>query len=209
MVYPKIPGRPLASVRRLGRRARKQLTDFLAQLLTDLAACGTRRGQDLGLWRGTPRAIAGKYVRLRERYRRTARRHLDEDLRQAVDAALEAMRSTLHRSHYRPVLTHNDLWPNHLVWDPFRDRPVGVIDWEDAQIGDPATDLVTFGELDPDLMARLVDLRRRRGDREFDERLRLYRRIVPIHGLLYGLEIGNPKLANAHRRQLRTNLLGN
>jgi aminoglycoside phosphotransferase (APT) family kinase protein len=38
-----------------------------------------------------------------------------------------------------PVLRHGDFWPGNLLW---RDKQlVAVIDWEDAQLGDPLTDL--------------------------------------------------------------------
>lgn len=38
-----------------------------------------------------------------------------------------------------PVLLHGDYWPGNLLWR--RGRLVAVIDWEDAQIGDPLADL--------------------------------------------------------------------
>lgn len=37
------------------------------------------------------------------------------------------------------VLTHSDLWPGNLIWR--EGALVGVIDWEDAVIGDPLVDL--------------------------------------------------------------------
>ena len=39
----------------------------------------------------------------------------------------------------RPVLLHGDYWPGNILW---RDgRLVAVVDWEDAQLGDPLVDL--------------------------------------------------------------------
>jgi aminoglycoside phosphotransferase (APT) family kinase protein len=38
-----------------------------------------------------------------------------------------------------PVLLHGDFWPGNILW---RDgRLSGVVDWEDAKIGDPLADL--------------------------------------------------------------------
>ena len=38
-----------------------------------------------------------------------------------------------------PVLVHGDFWPGNLLW---RDGAIaGVIDWEDALVGDPLADL--------------------------------------------------------------------
>lgn len=42
-------------------------------------------------------------------------------------------------SHNRPVLRHGDFWPGNLLWR--NEQLVAVIDWEDAQLGDPLTDL--------------------------------------------------------------------
>jgi aminoglycoside phosphotransferase (APT) family kinase protein len=38
-----------------------------------------------------------------------------------------------------PVLLHGDFWPGNLLWQG--DQLVAVIDWEDARLGDPLTDL--------------------------------------------------------------------
>ena len=42
-------------------------------------------------------------------------------------------------SRNRPVLLHGDYWPGNILWRD--DRLVAVIDWEDARIGDPLSDL--------------------------------------------------------------------
>lgn len=39
---------------------------------------------------------------------------------------------------------HNDLCPDHLLIDPESGSLVGIIDWTDAALGDPALDLVVF-----------------------------------------------------------------
>ncbi len=42
-------------------------------------------------------------------------------------------------SGHPPALLHGDFWPGNIVW---QDRTIaGVIDWEDAAIGDPVADL--------------------------------------------------------------------
>lgn len=40
-----------------------------------------------------------------------------------------------------PVLVHGDLWPNNVIWRD--EQVVGLIDWEDAAVGDPERDLAT------------------------------------------------------------------
>jgi aminoglycoside phosphotransferase (APT) family kinase protein len=41
--------------------------------------------------------------------------------------------------HNAPALLHNDFWPGNLLWSD--GRLAGVIDWEDAAVGDPLVDL--------------------------------------------------------------------
>jgi aminoglycoside phosphotransferase (APT) family kinase protein len=75
------------------------------------------------------------YRRQAEEFRRVVLPLLDVDER-ARGEALLAETETL--TGFRPALTHSDLGPGHLL---VRDEKlVGVIDWGDARIGDPAID---------------------------------------------------------------------
>ena len=82
---------------------------------------------------------------------------------------------------FKPVLLHADLGPEHLL---VRDgRLVGVIDWGDARVGDPALDYAwllngPFADWDVD-----VDLRRR---------ARFYHRLAPWYEAHYGLFTNRP-----------------
>jgi aminoglycoside phosphotransferase (APT) family kinase protein len=54
------------------------------------------------------------------------------------------VRETLHSigslsQHNAPVLLHGDFWPGNILWHD--GKLVAVIDWEDARLGDPLTDL--------------------------------------------------------------------
>lgn len=41
----------------------------------------------------------------------------------------------------RPTLLHGDFWPGNILWQD--NQLAGVIDWEDAALGDPLTDLAS------------------------------------------------------------------
>ncbi len=45
------------------------------------------------------------------------------------------------RQRNKTALLHGDYWPSHLLWQD--ERLVGVIDWEDAALGDPLADLAS------------------------------------------------------------------
>ena len=57
----------------------------------------------------------------------------EERIRDALDAARPVGPTN------GPVLLHGDYWPGNILWQG--DRLVGVIDWEDARVGDPLFDL--------------------------------------------------------------------
>lgn len=64
--------------------------------------------------------------------------HVDESFNEgAIRNTLEA--AWTFPQHNKPVLLHGDFWPGNVLW---RDgQLVAVIDWEDAQVGDPLADL--------------------------------------------------------------------
>lgn len=90
---------------------------------------------------GPDSADLGFLPRQRDRYDRLINRKpaiLDESLGEGrLRAALAAIWPFEPRN--RAALLHGDFWPNNLLWRA--GRLVGVIDWEDAAVGDPLSDL--------------------------------------------------------------------
>ncbi|MBL8161723.1 MAG: aminoglycoside phosphotransferase family protein, partial [Anaerolineae bacterium] len=65
-----------------------------------------------------------------------------DELDDTVDeAGLRAKLRTLFplRQMNAPALLHGDFWPGNLIWQD--GRLVGVVDWEDVDVGDPLADL--------------------------------------------------------------------
>src|SRR5262249_469245 len=62
---------------------------------------------------------------------------LEPELRTATLRAWPAIAATSSPTR----LVHGDYWPGNLLWQ--RQRLTGVVDWEDARLGDPAEDLGT------------------------------------------------------------------
>jgi aminoglycoside phosphotransferase (APT) family kinase protein len=60
---------------------------------------------------------------------------LEPGLRQTVLAAWPGVLA----APARRTLVHGDYWPANLLWQ--RGQLVGVVDWEDARIGDPSADV--------------------------------------------------------------------
>jgi aminoglycoside phosphotransferase (APT) family kinase protein len=205
-VYPRIPGVPLSSLSRRTPEERVRLVRFLGRLLTDLAACPVPPLERMGIVAGDPKSFGQRFERLRSRYLRSAAPRIPAELGARVTGTFDAIAATLQESRYRPILVHNDLWPSHILWDRRSGAPTGVIDWEDARLGDPAADLVALEGLGPAALAQLGEGRRPPSDRLFWHRLALYRRVLPLGGYLFGIETKNSAVAGRHLRALRRTL---
>ena len=99
-------------------------------------------------------------------------------------------------------LVHNDLGLEHLLVDEQGTELVGIIDFEDATIGDPAVDLVPLrAAFGPDALPRLLP-DDGLGDR-LPERLHFYRWMGSIHAIVYGVTQGVPAEVEHGLRELR------
>jgi aminoglycoside 2''-phosphotransferase len=97
-------------------------------------------------------------------------------------------------------LIHNDLGPEHVLLD-LDGRPVGLIDFEDAALGDPATDLVALlACLGRHTLTHLL-AGRDLGER-LDERLHFYRWMGSVHAIVYGVREEQPDALADGRREL-------
>jgi aminoglycoside 2''-phosphotransferase len=201
--YPKIPGVALPEFPSLSYPDRVRFRDFLARLLVELADLPTTPMLRLGCPAGDPPEWARGYVRLLERYRRAGAARVSAALDRSVEDEFARMLPVLRRAKFRPVVSHRDLGPYNLIWDPRAHRPTGVIDWEDVRLGDPAFDLTGLSFLGDRLLAPIARARRARGDATFDARLAFYRHVVPLQEMLHAVEHRNAALFHRKRRELR------
>jgi aminoglycoside phosphotransferase (APT) family kinase protein len=69
----------------------------------------------------------------------TKRKLADDPLEPGLRWAVLAAWPTVSAAATRRTLVHGDYWPGNLLWR--RGRLLGVVDWEDARVGDPARDV--------------------------------------------------------------------
>ncbi|MFZ1024383.1 MAG: aminoglycoside phosphotransferase family protein [Thermoplasmata archaeon] len=197
IAYPKLPGRPLSKIRRLDETGRRKLGVFVGTLLHELALLPARPLVWIGAPEGDSRAWAKKYHALQARYHRQAESRFAAPLRHKLERAFDGFFADLRNARYRPIATHQDLGPDHLLWDVQTHRPTGVIDWEDLRLGDPAFDLTGLTCLGSSRMRSWIRERKSDRDPTFEERLAFYRAIWPLHGVLYAAETRNWELFHA------------
>jgi aminoglycoside 2''-phosphotransferase len=142
LVYPYIPGIPLTrhDLLALDPGARTAVLGQLGAFLHEL-----HRIDDPALPAGSA-ADSGRRTRLEYQ-------QLYEDIERELLPYMMAWARTWVREHFRaalegsvdlrytPAFIHGDLAPYHLCYDPTVHRLVGVIDFGDAGLGDPAADL--------------------------------------------------------------------
>lgn len=82
---------------------------------------------------------------------------LSPDELAAVEAWAERFLSDGALGSFEPTLVHGDLWYGNLLRDPSGGEIVGLVDWENAAVGDPAQDLATQFHLGQAFGNRVVD----------------------------------------------------
>ena len=132
------------------------------------------------------------YGRQADEFRRVVLPRLDPDERPRGEALLAEVETL---TDFRPALTHSDLGPEHLLVRG--EKLVGVIDWGDARIGDPAIDYAwllngPFPHWDVD-----DELRRR---------ARIYHRLEPWFEVHYGDFTGESERVHSGLAGVRSRL---
>jgi aminoglycoside 2''-phosphotransferase len=116
------------------------------------------------------------------------------DIEESVRKLWEGFLDSEANFQFDPALIHSDLGIEHILIDPASDRLVGVIDWGDARIGDPALDFTgLLASCGADFVRQVIGSYARLVDSRFWERMAFYRDILPFHQMRYGLEIGDER----------------
>lgn len=127
-----------------------------------------------------------------DEFRRVVLPLLDPDERSRGEGLLAEVETL---TGFRPALTHSDLGPAHLL---VRDgRLVGVIDWADARIGDPAIDYAWL------LNGPFPDWE---VDDELRRRARIYHRLGPWFEVHYGDFTDQPEWVRSGLAGVRSRL---
>lgn len=108
----------------------------------------------------------------------------------SLDGLLAALLDDDAMWAFAPVLTHGDLGPEHVLVGPRGDL-VGVIDWEEAGIGDPVADFAWWLHEMPAVGARALAAYGGASDRRFRERARLRWALMPWHEVHHGITSGH------------------
>jgi len=107
---------------------------------------------------------------------------------------------------YQPRVIHGDFWYGNLLFDTDRQRLVGVIDWEEVSVDDPAQDLATLLHTGDDVAEQILRAYQDHGgtvDAATRERMRWHWEFREFTGIALALEVGNEVEAQDAARKLR------
>jgi aminoglycoside phosphotransferase (APT) family kinase protein len=173
--YRKLDGAPATS------GLRESAGVDLGRFLLALHAFPVERARALGV----PSFDVGAWREWLEGFCADLRRRVLPLLEAGERSRAETLFSQVARFEFVPALVHGDLGPAHVLC---RDgRVVGVIDWSDARIGDPALDLAWCVNGTPDAVGSAV-ARVYGVEQDTRQRALLYHRLGPWHEVVYGLD---------------------
>jgi aminoglycoside phosphotransferase (APT) family kinase protein len=115
--------------------------------------------------------------------------------RAVLDAEVGALLDDDDLWVFAPCLTHNDLGPEHLLVRPDGDL-VGVLDWEEVGVGDPANDFAWWLHEMPGVGERALAAYGGASDRRFRERARLRWAMMPWHDVHHWVRMGRDDLVD-------------
>jgi aminoglycoside phosphotransferase (APT) family kinase protein len=175
-LYRRIEGRPLGE-------ADRELAGPIGRMLVELHSFPVDRAAELLGAPAPHRAWRERHEQLWPLVEEVALPELDQPTAEAVRRSYHAMVGD--PPAFPTCLIHNDLGPVHvLIGDD--GEPAGILDFEDACLGDPATDLAPLAAcLGPEAIPALTG-GRDVGD-QLGERISFYRWMGSIHAIIYGV----------------------
>jgi aminoglycoside 2''-phosphotransferase len=138
--YSKLPGRPLQPDD-IDDQNRLQIAGQLAGFMTQLHGIHLRELGEIALPRFPP--SRERLVELGQNVLPYLEQHLSRSEYQEVRRWWTNLLDIEQRYPYLPTLVHGDLWYENLLFDDANRKLVGVIDFTNVSIGDPAIDLAT------------------------------------------------------------------
>jgi aminoglycoside phosphotransferase (APT) family kinase protein len=181
MAYPLIVGEPFGALVGDG-----VWPERLGRFLYDLHLCPP---EFVGMrWRSASVVRDERRIELATIRERVFPLLLEEE-RQTFGARFDRFVDDDENWTFATCLVHADLGPEHVLVHTNGDL-AGVIDWEEATIGDPAWDFAYLVHAFPDQGERALATYGGPPDAAFRVRMRFSYRLMPWHEVMHGLETG-------------------
>lgn len=128
--------------------------------------------------------------------------NISEDEQQWVVTLFENFFKTIRIVPVKPVLTHSDIMPEHIIVDPMTHALSGIIDFGDMCIADPAYDFTFLSRYGEDFLNEVYRNYSLPKDDLFEVRRQFYEDRLVVTNLEHSLELRDEKRIEAHKKQL-------
>ncbi|MEX5274097.1 aminoglycoside phosphotransferase family protein [Kocuria sp. CPCC 205235] len=194
--YPLLPGRPLtvAEIASLTPEATVAASDQLADFLSSLHSLPIQ-GTPLG--RVPPTDLAQDRQDVLNLVRKHLRLKMTPFELATIDRILHDVEEIQPKNHIS-VLIHNDLYSSHLLWDSTTSR-LGVIDFSDMCIGEPAMDFSRLFEFGPSMVEAVYSKYAGPKDSTFLDRAWTYWEWYSVYSLTDHFEVGRTTWSEARQ----------
>lgn len=204
--YRKIAGVPLTNQSNAGKkiginlksiRAKAQIYAQFSKFLTELHSLPIAEFLELGVPDEQGERWRDRYEMFYYTVHDTVYPYLKKPVKKKIEKLFEKFLNEQSNFEFKAVLIHGDFGGWNILFDSLNKKITGVLDWENAVIGDPALD---FAELLYDYGTEFKDkvLKRYKlnTDPQFSERLKFYRSLAGIYDIIYGSENGDSEILN-------------
>ena len=146
-----------------------------------------------------------KYKSFYSKIQRVCFPHFDNELKGLTVKLFENFFGDPSMQDYVPTLVHGDLSEDHIL---ITKDGVGIIDFGDLMVFDPAYDFIWAYLCDTDFFQDLIHKYEGNKDAYFEHRIRDFHMIRPPYdGIIYADETADEKLLERELRNLRRNLI--
>ncbi len=197
--YRRLAGEPLRTAPEGG-----DIAAMTGAFLSELHRFPAQHATELGVRTFTAQSWRDDYAAFRERTDNEVTCLLSSDEQRVVAEFWDNFLDDDHNFQFQPALIHADLGLEHLLVDDDRRQLLGVIDFGDARVGDPALDFVVFNGAFGRAALEAYDCE---VDETFVYRSRAYFRIGPFHEVLYGQETDQPQFISSGLEGVRTRIV--
>lgn len=118
-----------------------------------------------------------------------------------VKKRLKEIRGIITQSNFTPVVTHNDITSQHILFDRKKEKLLGIIDFGDLAIGDPATDFFRLHIYPKNFVKEIQLAYGKKIDALFFEREKAYQDLTIMHRLSHYIKGDNKRLTKTLRNE--------
>lgn len=128
--------------------------------------------------------------------------HISKHEQSWIIILFENFLETIAKTPVKPLVTHSDIMPEHIIVDPETHKLLGIIDFGDILIADPAYDFAFLAGYGKDFLNECYRNYGLFRDEMFEKRRQFYEDRLAVTNLEHSLELRDKERIAIHKREL-------